>query len=416
MGHDEPDFQGVPLDRATVPQALLNIDNKLRSNLFPWNGQFSPQLIEVLLRTYAKKHGLVLDPFAGSGTVLYEAGTLEMPVVGSEINPAASKMAQVYSLMNVPVAKRKMLANQLERNLLEYLPDEGLPLFGNDEKATAKGPKESLIEVHAGIADETSRAMLEALIVLVDFYKEVSTARVFEKWVKLKSRILTLPESATPIRLLNCDARSLPLRENEVDFVATSPPYINVFNYHQQYRRSVEALGWDLLAVARSEIGSNRKHRQNRLLTVVQYCLDMTDALRELQRVCKAGSRIIMIVGRESNVRKTRFFNGEITAALASRCIGFEVVSRQERLFMNRFGEQIYEDLLHFEVKKGRGLEEPRAIGREVLVEARKRAPKESLADLEQALSLTEEVQVSPLYDLDAATSRPCRAGKAITT
>lgn len=30
----------------------------------------------------------------------------------------------------------------------------------------------------------------------------------------------------------------------------TSPPYINVFNYHQKYRRSVEALGYDVLAIA----------------------------------------------------------------------------------------------------------------------------------------------------------------------
>lgn len=42
--------------------------------------------------------------------------------------------------------------------------------------------------------------------------------------------------------------------------VLTSPPYINVYNYHQQYRASAEALGWDLLEVAKTEIGSNRKH------------------------------------------------------------------------------------------------------------------------------------------------------------
>ena len=416
MGHDRPDFQGVPLDRATVPQAMLNIDNKLRSNLFPWNGQFSPQLIETLLHTYAPKQGLVLDPFAGSGTVLYEAGTLGMPVVGAEINPAACKMAQVYRLMNFRVAKRKTLANRLDRTLQEHLPDEDSPLFGRNGQGATKGPKEVLVEIRGGLHDEANCIMLEALIVLADFYKEVTTEKVFDKWAKLKSRILTLPESMTAITLLNCDARSLPLRDDEVDFVITSPPYINVFNYHQQYRRSVEALGWDLLAVARSEIGSNRKHRQNRLLTVVQYCLDMTDVLRELRRVCKEGSRIVMIVGRESNVRKTRFFNGEIMTELASRCVGFEVVSRQERLFMNRFGEQIYEDILHFEVKKGQGHEEPRAIGREVLLKARKRAPEESLADLEEALSLADEVQVSPLYKLDAAMSRPSRAGKALPT
>src|ERR1700681_1906743 len=117
MEHSHPNFDQVPLDQATIPQALLNIDNKQRRNLFPWNGQFSPQLIEVLLRTYAPKGGLVLDPFAGSGTVLYEAGSLGLPAVGAEINPAACKMAQIYCLMNLSVAKRKALANLLEKAL-----------------------------------------------------------------------------------------------------------------------------------------------------------------------------------------------------------------------------------------------------------------------------------------------------------
>ncbi len=201
--------------------------------------------------------------------------------------------------------------------------------------------------------------------------------------------------------------------------MVTSPPYINVFNYHQQYRRAVEALGWDLLAVARSEIGSNRKHRQNRFLTVIQYCLDMTDVLRELQRVCKDDARIIMIVGRESNVRKTRFFNGEIMAALTSRCVGFSLLLRQERFFMNRFGERIYEDLLHFQVRKGEigNLEQPRAISREILLKAKDRTPDESRNDLEEALRLVDEVRISPIYDFEVASSRPSgRAGKGAKT
>lgn len=416
LQHQNPEFAGIPLDRNAVAQDLLNIDKKLRSNLFPWNGQFSPQLIELLLRTYAPERGLVLDPFAGSGTVLYEAGSLEMPVVGSEINPAACKMAQLFCLMNLAVTNRNALAHQLEYTLQDCLPTQKLSLFGTNGQAADTGPKETLVEILGELHDEPTRAMLEALIVLVDFYKEVTSEKILAKWAKLKSRILTLPESASPVRFLNCDARSLPLGENEIDFVVTSPPYINVFNYHQQYRRSVEALGWDLLEVARSEIGSNRKHRQNRFLTVVQYCLDMADVLRELQRVCKDGSRIIMVMGRVSNVRKTRFFNGEIMATLASRCLGFAVMLRQERLFMNRFGEHIYEDILHFEVKKGNALEEARVIGREVLLKAKKRAPDESLSDLEEALLLAGEVQASPPYDVKAANSRFGReARKAVT-
>ena len=163
-----------------------------------------------------------------------------------------------------------------------------------------------------------------------------------------------------------------------------------------------------MLAVARSEIGSNRKHRQNRFFTVVQYCLDMADVLRRLQHVCKEGSRIVVIVGRESNVRKTRFFNGEITAALASRCVGLSFLARQERAFVNRFGERIFEDLLHFKVRKGEGArrEEPRAIARAALEKARARTPDESLRDLEEALRLASGVQPSPIYDQQRASSR----------
>ena len=76
MSDNVPGFDGVPLDTKTIPQDRLNIDNKQRSNLFPWNGQFSPQLVEVLLRTYAPPAGFVVDPFLGSGTVLHEAGRL----------------------------------------------------------------------------------------------------------------------------------------------------------------------------------------------------------------------------------------------------------------------------------------------------------------------------------------------------
>src|SRR5262249_52850376 len=168
-----------------------------------------------------------------------------------------------------------------------------------------KDVKDHLVEIHAQLGDPVTRSMLEALVVLVDFFQEVTDEKVFSTWANLKAKMLSLPETGSSVRLLNCDARRLPLPAGEADFVVTSPPYINVFNYHQQYRRSAEALGWDLLRVARSELGSNRKHRGNRFLTVIQYCLDMANVLRELKRVCKAGSRVIVIVGRESNVRKT---------------------------------------------------------------------------------------------------------------
>lgn len=66
-------FEKIPIDKTSIPQRELNIDNKTRSNLFAWNGQFSPQFVETLLSHYAQVGDVVVDPFAGSGTTLCEA-------------------------------------------------------------------------------------------------------------------------------------------------------------------------------------------------------------------------------------------------------------------------------------------------------------------------------------------------------
>jgi hypothetical protein len=243
------------------------------------------------------------------------------------------------------------------------------------------------------------------LVVLLNYSdKRLVADTVLATWGKLRRRVLGLPLSNTIIEPENCDARTLPLLDHSTDVVITSPPYLNVFNYHQHYRRSVEALGWNLLEVARSEIGSNRKNRGNRFLTVIQYCIDMAAVLGELRRVCKPEGRIIIVVGRESNVRKTRFFNGEIIARLAVRSAGYRLQERQQRAFQNRFGEMIFEDILHLTQRPPSGAMTPPAeIAREALTAARSRAPDESLSDLNNAIELLAEVQPSPIYSAELA-------------
>jgi DNA modification methylase len=145
------------------------------------------------------------------------------------------------------------------------------------------------------------------------------------------------------------DARAVPLPTASIDFVITSPPYINVFNYHQHYRRSAELLGHDLLVVARSEIGSNRANRGNRFLTVVQYCLDIAAALKEMHRVCKPDARLILVVGHESKVLGVRFLNAELVTYIARHTKAFEVVQTQSRWYTNKFGFRIREDLIHIQ-------------------------------------------------------------------
>jgi hypothetical protein len=390
---------------STLSQDALNITNKIRSNLFTWRGQFSPQLVEALLKAYAPKRGLVLDPFVGSGTVLCEAGRLGLRAFGTEINPAAANLAQVYTNINKTPRQRQDMLASLEKEIYSYLSPK-TPLFSGGEVAKSEDDcGKHLIRLYDEIRQQDTclANLMEILIITVDFYnKDIQYPNVVSKWKELKELIMGLPYSEEPIEVQIGDARQLPLDDGLVDTVITSPPYINVFNYHQQYRASMEAMGWKLLRVAKSEIGSNRKHRQNRFLTVIQYCLDMYDTLSELRRVCKESAQLIFVVGRESNVKKTAFFNGDIVDSIGTNCVGLRLDLKQERVFRNKFGQMIREDILHFSMNSSvtvDGLPRASDIATDVLKAAIERAPEESLADLYSAISSVNLVQPSPQFD-----------------
>lgn len=399
-------FKRTPVCTQDIPQEELNIANKFRSNPLPWKGQFSPQLIEVLLSKYAQDSCHILDPFIGSGTALLEAATLGLEATGIELNPAAVALARIYEFCNLLPDERSDIARIITKalNSNKVLLD---PLLTNTiETPSTYDVKQALLSIHEATNGNTfSKHLMETLIVLLDFYKnDITSAKVQSEWHKLKNLLKSLPYCTQKINVYQADARLIPLEDKTVDFIITSPPYINVFNYHQQYRASIESLDHGILKVAQSEIGSNRKHRSNRYLTVIQYCLDMALVLNELKRVSKDGAKFIFVVGRESSVRKTPFFNAEIVAEVAVSAVNLYLSKRQERMFVNRFGQSIYEDILHFytsdlETEGDSLLEAARDVANKTLQAAKKVAPKESLSDLNDAINSIHDVAPSPYFE-----------------
>ena len=344
-------FAAVTLDRISFPQSGLDIVERVRTNPFPWTGQFSPQLVEGLLGAYAPPAGVILDPFVGSGTSLVEAARLGLTAYGGELNPAAVILARVYHLVNLDSATRVATLDGLRDRLFDSIDPSHRPLFfdGSRGSVDRAALEAALVNLWREAAPGAAKILAAALVVLCDFHrKHLDVDTIYRTWLRLSQTVRTLPEPMRPITVYHADARALPIESDSIDLMLTSPPYINVHNYHQKFRRSVEALEWDVLTFARSEIGSNRQNRRNRFLTVVQYSLDMALALREMARVGRSGAQLILVLGRESSVRGTRFFNGELVAEIAVRGVGLKMERRQERMFRNRYGTNIYEDILHF--------------------------------------------------------------------
>ncbi|WJV53612.1 DNA methyltransferase [Prodigiosinella aquatilis] len=321
-----------------IAQELLDINKKIRSNLFKWNGQFSPQFIEALLKNYSKNGDIVLDPFSGSGTVLYEASKLNLNTIGCDINPSACKISNIYKISNLDYHSRKTIVDKFSaimKSVLNRISEENISDYTTE-----------IIEI-IDLNDEYLRILIEGYLILSDVHpynkSKNNLDKLFYEYIQV---ILELPFNSNGVQCYQADCRQLPLENNTVSLVITSPPYINVFNYHQQYRKNVEALGYDVLKIAKSEIGSNRKFRSNRFYTVFQYIFDISKCLEEISRVSKDDARIIFIVGKVSNVLGMRINNGEIVKDIAI-AMGFTIPLIQERSFKNKFGKIITEEIIN---------------------------------------------------------------------
>src|SRR5258708_19273626 len=102
-------IDSVPYDGKSIPQESLDLANKFRTSIFPWRGQFSPELIELFLNKYGQDSSVILDPFAGSGTPLFEAPRKGFVSYTAEINPSPIEMAKTEHFTTLPLPAQKNL-------------------------------------------------------------------------------------------------------------------------------------------------------------------------------------------------------------------------------------------------------------------------------------------------------------------
>ena len=332
-------------------QDKLDVLAKKRANLFNWRGQFTPEFVEYMLQNFTKQGDFVLDPFSGSGTVLQEAARLNLQATGIEINPAAYAMSKFFTFCNLTFTERHECCEDFEHKLNTHLANLNGQMVYNenpDYRLAYCNLLEFAAKINSGLSDKRERVLLLNILFQSEKDKGLTLRdSIYKSFAYVKNSMLGLPFTEKPINSMLKDSRSAGEElENQVDFIFTSPPYINVFNYHQNFRAIVESFQFDLLKVAHSEFGSNRKNRSNRFKTVVQYCIDMELAIRSFWKALKQDAKIILVLGRESNVRSTPFYNGLMVFEILKQSQGFSDIKMLERQFTNKFGNNIKEDII----------------------------------------------------------------------
>jgi DNA modification methylase len=360
--------------------------------LHPFAARFPYGLPGYFIDALTEPGDTVLDPMCGSGITLLEGWAAGRSVVGVDLDPLARRQAKARTtaLSNTEVLEAGQAALRRTAYLMAGLGPQRDPL---DAVKTVMDPatrefldywffpetQHELACLTLAIREESDadlRNLLEVIFssTIVTKSGGVSRARdlahtrphrVSEKAPgRPVPRFANLIERAADAygsinrdavgecRIVDGDARSLPLPDGGVDLIVSSPPYANALDYMRAHKFSLAWLGDpipSLTQLRREYIGSESPGNQaatsvdslpatveavvervgeadaTKSRVLRRYFADMSGAISEMQRVLRPGSAAVIVVG-PSTMRGILVPTHECLANLATRG-GLDVVA-----------------------------------------------------------------------------------------
>lgn len=353
--------------------------------IHPFPARMAPEIALAVIRRL-EPGSLVLDPMAGSGTVLRAAADNGHQALGFDLDPLAVLMAKVWT---TPVNTEMLepLAAKITQQAVA-LGRDGVPVpWIDNDPETRKfvdywfAPAQQIdlrrlsivLAAVQGPLGNALRVALSRIIITKDrgasLARDVSHSRPHR--VRHENDFHVLPEFLSSVRWLARRLRDQPppggirvhlgdarglgcLADGSIDAAITSPPYLNAIDYLRGHRFSLVWLGYSVRSTrdVRSEsVGAERAPDGPLDVTAVdgvtavmghlgdlpsrvrrmidRYAGDLLDMLAELHRLIRGGGRVVLVIGN-SCLRGAFIHNAAGCVAAAERA-GFELVDWQER-------------------------------------------------------------------------------------
>lgn len=264
--------------------------------LFPYRGKFHPQLVKGLLNILSVKPGdIVLDPMCGSGTLNVEASLLGIDSIGLDISPFCRLMTRV-----------KCQSLSLPLDLVQSMSNNAAKWF----KYFSEGKIDTKFK---RIKDAGKLKVYElALLAYLDamgYARRVTKAgheELFERVLK-RYQTTVIQTISNPVissaklgraKILEGDARSLPISDSSIDSVLTSPPYSFAIDYAENDAPQLEFLGYNIDSLRSQMLGLAGKSKSEKLQ---RYFDDMGKVVHQIVRVLKSKKFAILIIGSNTN-------------------------------------------------------------------------------------------------------------------
>ena len=260
-------------------------------SLFPYRGKFHPQLIRALLNILDIKPGhTVLDPMAGSSTVAVEANLLGIDAISVDLSPFCELMGKVKTFaldLDINILE-SIVANPKE--ILEKLKKDRVPEYFKNNKDDKKGSYYEIVLLAfldtVGFAGRSNSSIDKLFPRVLERY--ISTIKYFQE--ARQKMDLKIGRS----KIIQGSVMKLPIDDNSIDAIITSPPYSFAIDYLKNDQPQLEYLGHNLEILRQEMIGLQGRGVENKLEI---YFDKMNQALGEMKRVSKKNAPVVIIIG-----------------------------------------------------------------------------------------------------------------------
>jgi len=265
--------------------------------LFPYRGKFHPQLIKALINIIGIKKGeTILDPMCGSGTANIEAALMGINSYAIDLSPFCQFMTKV-----------KYNGLLINTELLKGIFDKSELLF---KFFNVNDIKKQLQKITDNEKLKVYELALLAFLDSLGYSKRVVNSSHRELFTKVLKRyedtvvnfILNSSKYICDLGIVNilenATAMKIPLEDNSIDGVITSPPYSFAIDYVKNDEAQLNFLRYDVNNIRSKMVGLIGKNKNERL---ENYFRDMNYVCSEVSRVLKEDKYFVMIIGSNTN-------------------------------------------------------------------------------------------------------------------
>jgi len=351
--------------------------------------KFPPQLPRIFIKNLTKMGDVVLDPMAGSGTTVVEAVLLGRQGIGIDLDPLAIQLERAKTTGAVwedlsRAAQRVLIRTQ--RWLQGDRSGKLRELRARMDSATKDfldywflpSTQEELAALITAIMEEKDQNIRRLMVlafssIIITKSGGVSLARdlahsrphrdpekrppsalnLFWERIQRYREFLSAEQISPNMALvIHGDARTIPIKDESVHLIVTSPPYANAIDYMRAHKFSLVWMGMRITELSRWRsryIGSERLYgeggdlpanvwrtiqavaerdpRRSRILQ--RYFIDMRQVLKEMYRVLCPNCAAVIVVG-PSVIRGIRV-DTHLCLAEIAESEGFDLVGIGKR-------------------------------------------------------------------------------------